>query len=95
MTRCESELSLDFYEKRPLKVEFSELELSSDVGILLARQAEEQVKICQDLAECVEEWRDPMKLVHPLEQLLRQRIFQIMAGYEMLTTVMSYDKTQF
>ena len=82
MTRCESELSLDFYEKRPLKVEFSELELSSDVGILLARQAEEQVKICQDLAECVEEWRDPMKLVHPLEQLLRQRIFQIMAGYE-------------
>ena len=42
MTACASELSFDFYHQRPLVVQFSGLDLSSDVGILLARQAEER-----------------------------------------------------
>lgn len=82
MTECDSELQLDFYPKRPLVVQFSELELSSDVGILLARQAEEQLHVCQGLAECIEEWRDPLKLRHTLPQLVSQRVFQLVGGYE-------------
>lgn len=82
MTVCDSELPLDFYQQRPLVVQFSNLDLSSDVGILLARQADEQLELCQGLAECIEEWRDPHKLIHTLPQLMSQRIFQLLGGYE-------------
>ncbi len=64
MAACDSDVMLDFYQQRPLSVEFSELDLSSDVGILLARQAEEPLQICQGLAACIEDWRDPNKITH-------------------------------
>lgn len=68
MTVCDSDLPYNFYEPRSLVVQFSDLELSSDAGILLARQAEESVQICRTLAGCIEEWRDPNKITHSLEQ---------------------------
>ncbi len=46
MTECSSELQYDFYPHRSQGDRFSDLELSSDAGILLARQAEEQVLFC-------------------------------------------------
>lgn len=82
MTVCETELSYDFATPRPLAVRFSDLELSSDAGILLARQAEEQLKICQGLANCIEEWREAHKITHSLYQLVSQRVYQIVGGYE-------------
>ena len=57
MTDCESELNFDFYQNRALLVQFSDLELSSDAGILLARQAEDHLQVCQGLAACIDEWR--------------------------------------
>jgi Transposase DDE domain group 1 len=82
MTACNCDLSYDFEVPRPLVVQFSDLQLSSDAGILLARQAEEQLKVCQGLAECIEEWRAPSKITHPLEQLVSQRVYQLVGGYE-------------
>ena len=82
MTECVSPLALDFYQKRRLSVEFSELELSSDAGILLARQAEESLRLCSGLANCIEDWREPNKVTHSLEQLLSQRVYQLIGGYE-------------
>lgn len=82
MTVCESELPYDFYSPRPLVVQFSDLELSSDAGILLARQAEEQVQICRSIADCIEDWRDPHKITHSLSQLVSQRVYQLVGGYE-------------
>lgn len=82
MTECDSQLEYNFYSQRSLVVRFSDLELSSDAGILLARQAEEQVKVCQGLAECIQEWRDPNKITHSLKQLVSQRVYQLVGGYE-------------
>ena len=45
MAACEKELRFDFCQSRPLQVQFSDLELSSDAGILLARQADERLLI--------------------------------------------------
>lgn len=53
MTECDSDLQYDFYSHRSLVVRFSELEMRSDAGILLARQAEAQVQVCQGLAVCI------------------------------------------
>lgn len=82
MTACESELPYDFASPRPVVVQFSDLELSSDAGILLARQAEAQVQICRNLADCIEEWRDPSRITHSLYQLVSQRVYQLVGGYE-------------
>jgi hypothetical protein len=49
MTECKLELPYGFYRQRPLVVQFSDLELSSDSGVLLARQAEETVQVCWGL----------------------------------------------
>jgi|GEM_PF-5047110 len=48
MTERAIPFQLDFYRQRPLSVEFSDLDLSSDAGILLARQAEERLQISKD-----------------------------------------------
>lgn len=82
MTAPESELPYNFFSRRPLVVCFSDLELSSDAGILLARQAEEQLKVCQGMAECIQDWRDPNKITHSLKQLVSQRVYQLIGGYE-------------
>lgn len=82
MTECNLELPYNFYNQRPLVVRFSDLELSSDAGILLARQAEETAQVCQSLAECIDEWRDPNKITHSLHQLVSQRVYQLVGGYE-------------
>jgi hypothetical protein len=63
-------------------VQFSDLELSADAGILLARQAEAQVQVCEGIAACIEEWRDPNKITHSLHQLVSQRVYQLVGGYE-------------
>lgn len=82
MTEYDSELPYDFYSQRSLVVRFFDLELSSDAGILLARQAEQQQQVCQGIAECIGEWRDPNRITHSLHQLVSQRVYQIVGGYE-------------
>jgi hypothetical protein len=82
MTECDSDLPYDFYSHRSLVVRFSDLELSSDAGILLARQAEQQMQVCQGMAECIQEWRERNKITHSLQQLVSQRVYQLVGGYE-------------
>lgn len=73
---------LNFFRKKPLEVKFSELDLSSDAGVLLVRQAEEQLKVCEGIADCFTDNRDQAKVKHSLNQLISQRVYQIAAGYE-------------
>ena len=82
MTGCEAEIDFDFYQNRSLVVKFSDLELSSDAGILLVRQAEERLQVCQAIADCIQEWRDPDKTLHSLPQLVSQRVYQLVGGYD-------------
>jgi hypothetical protein len=82
MTSSGSKLSLDFYKQKPLEVQFSGLDLSSDAGLLLIRQAEEKIKICEGMADCLVDNREQGKVKHPLAQLISQRVYQIAAGYE-------------
>ncbi|MDY6940340.1 MAG: transposase [Cyanobacteriota bacterium] len=63
-------------------MEFSNLDLSSDAGILLTRQAEERLQICLGLSDCIQEWRDEDNITHSLHQLVSQQVYQMMEGYE-------------
>lgn len=55
---------------------------TSDGGALLLRSVEKQVGIISQLAETLRDRRHPSYVRHSMEELLRQRIFQIACGYE-------------
>ncbi|MDE2623641.1 MAG: IS1380 family transposase [Betaproteobacteria bacterium] len=56
--------------------------LSSDGGVLLVAQAEQEMGICARLAACITDPRDPMRVIHKVPDILRARIFAICCGYE-------------
>ena len=82
MIKSSEKLPFNFKVKIPLDVNFSGLDLSSDAGLLLVKQAEENLKVAQGVSTCLEDDREQHKVKHSLFQLVSQRIYQIAAGYE-------------
>jgi len=82
MTDNSSNIFLNFFKNKPLQVKFSQLDLSGDSGLLLVRQAEEKIKICQGIADCLGDNRQEGKVRHSKVRLILQRVLQIVAGYE-------------
>ena len=56
--------------------------LTSDGGVLLLAQAEREMGLCAQLAACMADPRDPSRVVHKLDDILRARILAISCGYE-------------
>lgn len=57
--------------------------MSSDgAGSLLLRELEQRTGIIGSLAGCFTDYRDPKRIEHSLEELLRQRIGALALGYE-------------
>lgn len=67
---------------RSIKLDFHGAKLTSDTGFLLLREVDERFKILSCLGEKLEDLRSPSHTRHSLVQLLRQRVYQIAAGYE-------------
>lgn len=56
--------------------------LSSDGGVLLLRGVERRLDMAGRLAGCLRDRRDPTRIDHTVEEMLRLRMFAIAAGYE-------------
>jgi hypothetical protein len=56
--------------------------LTSDGGVLLLAQAERAMGICAQLCACIADQRDPARVIHKLDDILRARILAICCGYE-------------
>ena len=56
--------------------------ITSDGGVLLLAQAEREMDICTRLAACIADRRDPSRVVHRLDDILRARVLAIACGYE-------------
>ena len=56
--------------------------ISSDGGLVLLREAERRLGLAEALAGCIQDWRDPERVVHTLPAMLRFRMFAIACGYE-------------
>jgi hypothetical protein len=67
---------------RPVEVEFSDTPGSSDGGALLLPAAETRVGIIRHLASCIPDLRDPMRIIHTYEEMMRQRVFGIACGWD-------------
>lgn len=68
--------------KKSIELSFSGREVSTDGGLLLLREVENQTKIIQQLSGCIKDPRHQSYVQHSVESLLSQRVFQIAAGYE-------------
>jgi hypothetical protein len=83
MTKCTTgQLSFSLFRKRQLTVDFEGGEITSDAGLLLIRQADNSLQLTGGIAGCREDRRDVRYADHDIQALLRQRIYQIVAGYE-------------
>ncbi len=56
--------------------------LSSDAGVLLLRNVEQQLGIAQRLSACLKDKRDPNSIKHTIAEMFRLRMFAIASGYE-------------
>jgi hypothetical protein len=73
---------LAFYEPLPIQVEVSDAALTSDAGLLPVRQFDERLGLTRQFAEALEDPRDPDRTEHPFLEMVRSRIYGILAGYE-------------
>lgn len=66
---------------KPVFVQFDGSRLSSDGGGVLLKAIDERLQLSARLAECLVDDRQASKVVHELEDLVKQRVFAIACGY--------------
>jgi len=76
------ELNLFGIKGKPIELSFSGDRISSDGGLLLLRELDNQLNILSSASKCINDERDQRYIDHLVKELLTQRVFQIAAGYE-------------
>lgn len=82
MTFSPDTLSFPFLGAKPIIARFDGGDITSDAGALLLAQADCKLGLTQAVAKGIADKRDPSRIAHTIEDLLRERIFGIALGYE-------------
>jgi hypothetical protein len=75
------QVEFDFGTSKPVVVEPSAGQLSSDAGLLPFRQLDEQLGLTAGFAACLNERRDAASISHTLLEMVRMRTYGILADY--------------
>ena len=74
-TKCTTEqLAFQGLGRREVVGRFDGGEISSDGGGLLLREVEQRTQILRRLSQCFTDRRDPARIEHALESLVKQRV---------------------
>ena len=76
------QIRFDFLGRLPVVVEVQDVPISSDAGILPVRQFDDHIGLSERFIACLDDPRDPDQIDHTFGQMVRQRLFGILAGYE-------------
>ena len=68
--------------RRQIEADFSGGHITSDAGLLLLREVDNQHQLTQRLATVLDDARNPVLVRHKLQTMIRQRVFGVAAGYE-------------
>jgi hypothetical protein len=79
---AESPLHFASLEDKAILVNFDGDRLSSDDGLILLGDPDDQMGLTRDLAAVLRDSRDPRRVDFTTHDLLKQWVFQIAAGYE-------------
>ena len=74
--------NLSNFSSKKVEVRFNAEQTSSDGGLLLLKEVENQIGIISDLASCINDTRHQSYVKHGRDQMFCQRVMQIAAGYE-------------
>jgi hypothetical protein len=81
-TPCIAQLTLEGEEfSKAIIARFDTPHSSSDGGAVLVKAVDSQVGLTTRVAACLEDPRDPGKVVHEIVDLVRQRVFGLCCGY--------------
>ena len=67
---------------KPILFNFDGAKMSSDAGLTLLREVEHRADLAGVIARCLPDPREPGKVRHSLEDIIRFRIMMIASGYE-------------
>ena len=78
----QDQVLIDTISDQPVLLDFDGGQLSSDAGLLLLKSIDTHLGLLSNLAAVLRDDRDPDRIQFTREDLMRQRVFQIAAGYE-------------
>ena len=82
-THCiEGQMEFQGLGKRTVVADFDGGDLTSDAGLLLLREVDQERGVCERLAACCVDHRDQRRIEHSLVDLWRQRVMALACGYE-------------
>ena len=74
------QLTLDFLPNKSISVQPVQENISTDAGLLIFRQWDQELRFTEGFAQQLDDWRcDPD---HSILEIVRSRVFGILAGYE-------------
>jgi len=82
MTDCRTQLTFDFHPRKHLVADFDGGLISSDAGLLPIRELDQRLGWTAAVARYLDDARQTGKVEHGLLDVIRQRIFGLVAGYE-------------
>lgn len=87
MTPSKTECTANRYafgelERRQVVADFSGGQITTDGGLILVAQVDEHCRISERLAECFSDQRDRTRVQHALSELIAQRLYGLVQGYE-------------
>ncbi|MBA3572841.1 MAG: IS1380 family transposase [Pyrinomonadaceae bacterium] len=82
MTECLEQRLLINLARKPVNVEFSGGNLTSDGGAILLAEGDRKFQLLERIATVIPDGRNRGYVDHSMLMLLRQRVFQIALGYE-------------
>ena len=83
MTEC-TQVSFAFAtdSRRAVVANFDGGTITTEAGGLLLHQTEQKTGILRQFAGCFRDYRDPSRIDHSVEELIRQRVYALALGYE-------------
>lgn len=79
MTKCHY---LQFYNKKKLAVNFTGGDITSDAGLLLFKEFDHKIKLTERMSDCIKDTRDQRYIDYSIQEILSQRFYSWLAGYE-------------
>ena len=80
-SQSDFQLKFDFLPSKPIVVEPSADQVSSDAGLLPFRQLDERIGLTRRLAEALTDRRDAGRINHSFLEMVRMRVYGILADY--------------
>ena len=82
MQKALCQATLPFHPEREIEVRFDGGRITSDAGWLLLYALDRSQGLSAGFSSCIVDQRDGRYVSHELGEMVRQRLFQILAGYE-------------